>query len=371
MENASKALVMAAEVLIGIMIISLGVYLFATYSKTSKEIYDKQYEQQIIQFNTKYTNYIDKENLNIYDIRTIASYAKHDNESLSELDRNSEEQRVSVRFYGNSTDLADETDEAWDNRVKTDLNRIQGNNTELPKYECKICKDTGYITKNSQTEMCPCLKQKLFDMEYNKSNIYNLKNQNFENFALNLYSDDINPEKYKSKISPRENIILIKGICLSFIENFDDPNEKNLLFTGNTGLGKTFLSSCIANELIKKGKTILYQTAPVMLDTVIDYRFNKQNCSPDIYYNILNADLLIIDDLGTEAMNNIKFTELFNIINTRLLNQNKTTKTIISTNLSLQNLFSNYDERIVSRIVGNYNICYFFGDDIRFKKKKK
>ena len=241
----------------------------------------------------------------------------------------------------------------------------------LPKYECKICKDTGYITKNSQTEMCPCLKQKLFDMEYNKSNIYNLKNQNFENFALNLYSDDINPEKYKSKISPRENIILIKGICLSFIENFDDPNEKNLLFTGNTGLGKTFLSSCIANELIKKGKTILYQTAPVMLDTVIDYRFNKQNCSPDIYYNILNADLLIIDDLGTEAMNNIKFTELFNIINTRLLNQNKTTKTIISTNLSLQNLFSNYDERIVSRIVGNYNICYFFGDDIRFKKKNK
>lgn len=241
----------------------------------------------------------------------------------------------------------------------------------LPKYECKICKDTGYITKNSQTEMCPCLKQKLFDMEYNKSNIYNLKNQNFENFALNLYSNDINPEKYKSKISPRENIILIKGICLSFIENFDDPNEKNLLFTGNTGLGKTFLSSCIANELIKKGKTILYQTAPVMLDTVIDYRFNKQNCSPDIYYNILNADLLIIDDLGTEAMNNIKFTELFNIINTRLLNQNKTTKTIISTNLSLQNLFSNYDERIVSRIVGNYNICYFFGDDIRFKKKNK
>ena len=69
-------------------------------------------------------------------------------------------------------------------------------------------------------------------------------------------------------------------------------------------------------------------------------------------------------------MNNIKFTELFNIINTRLLNQNKITKTIISTNLSLQNLFNNYDERIVSRIVGNYSICYFFGDDIRFKKKK-
>lgn len=240
----------------------------------------------------------------------------------------------------------------------------------LPKYECSTCKDTGYVTKNNQTEMCSCLKQKLFDLEYNKSNIYNLKNQNFDNFNLNLYSDDTNPEKYNSKVSPRKNISIIKDICLKFIENFDNPTEKNLLFTGNTGLGKTFLSSCIANELIKKGKTVLYQTSPVMLDTIIDYRFNKQNSSPDIYHNILNADLLIIDDLGTEAMNNIKFTELFNIINTRLLNQNKVTKTIISTNLSLQNLFNNYDERIVSRIVGNYNICYFFGDDIRFNKKR-
>ena len=89
----------------------------------------------------------------------------------------------------------------------------------------------------------------------------------------------------------------------------------------------------------------------------------------DIYKHILNVDLLIIDDLGTECINNMKFTELFNIINTRLLNQNKITKTIISTNLSLKNLYSNYDERIVSRIIGNYDICYFFGDDIRFKKK--
>ena len=90
----------------------------------------------------------------------------------------------------------------------------------------------------------------------------------------------------------------------------------------------------------------------------------------NIYENILNVDLLIIDDLGTEGKNGIKLTELFNILNTRLLN-NKSTKTIISTNLSLQNLFNNYDERIVSRIVGNYNICYFFGDDIRFRTKAK
>src|SRR5699024_6365807 len=122
-------------------------------------------------------------------------------------------------------------------------------------------------------------------------------------------------------LSPRDNIKNIKKIALSFINNFDNSNEKNLLFTGNTGLGKTFLSNCIANELLKKGKTVLYQTASVMLDSIIDYRFNK-NSSIDMYENILTVDLLIIDDLGTECMNSMKFSELFNIINTRLLNQN-------------------------------------------------
>lgn len=134
------------------------------------------------------------------------------------------------------------------------------------------------------------------------------------------------------------------------------------------GFGKSFLSDCIACELLKKGKTVLYQTAPVMLDTIIDYRFNKNNADL-IYDNILNVDLLIIDDLGTESMNSMKFTELFNVINTRLLNQNNhITKTIISTNLNLQDLRSKYDERIFSRFVGCYNICRFFGDDIRYKK---
>lgn len=261
------------------------------------------------------------------------------------------------------------------NNLKEEKNKIlkalgKDENYLKPIYECKICNDTGYVTENFSSTMCNCLKQKLFDIEYNKSNIFNLKNQTFDNFLSTLYSGNVDEKQYNSKISPRENIELIKKLSLSFIDNFDNPDEKNLLFTGNTGLGKTFLSSCIANELLKKGKTVLYQTAPIMLDTIIDYRFGKQNVSKDIYDNILNVDLLIIDDLGTECMNSMKFSELFNIINTRLLNSNnKVTKTIISTNLSLENLFSAYDERIVSRFIGNYNICYFFGDDIRFKKR--
>lgn len=237
----------------------------------------------------------------------------------------------------------------------------------LPNYSCKICNDTGYIQDNYNSTMCNCLKQEIYNIEYNKSNIANLETQNFDNFSLEKYSDKVDKEKYNSEISPRENISLIKDICLKFIDNFDDPKEKNLLFTGNTGLGKTFLSSCIAKEMIQKDKTVLYQTAPIMLDTIIDYKFNKNTSSDLTYKNLLDVDLLIIDDLGTESLNNVKFTELFNIINTRLLNQNnKCLKTIISTNLSLPILNKTYGERIISRLIGDYNICRFFGEDIRF-----
>lgn len=240
-----------------------------------------------------------------------------------------------------------------------------------PNYDCKICKDSGYINdKNYKSILCNCIKQKLYDIQYNKSNISSLNTENFDNFNYDLYSNEINPEKYKSNISPRENMHQIVSFAKRFIDKFDDSNEKNLLFTGNTGLGKTFLSNCIAKELLDNHKTVLYQTAPIMLDSIIDFRFGKSN-SQNFYNEILNANLLIIDDLGTESLNSLKFTELFNIINTRLLNQNnQITKTIISTNLSLEALFNTYDERIVSRLVGNYNICRFFGDDIRFIKNK-
>jgi len=235
-----------------------------------------------------------------------------------------------------------------------------------PDYSCKLCEDTGYLVDNNTT-MCTCLKQKLLDVQYNKSNISSLEHENFNNFNINLFSNEIDEKKYNSNISPKENLEKIKDIAQNFIENFDEPQEKNLLFTGNTGLGKTFLTNCIANELLKQGKTVLYQTAPVMLDSILDYRFGKNN---EFNYNdLLNVDLLIIDDLGTESSNNMKFSELFNILNTRLLNQNNhVTKTIISTNLSLNHLFKTYDERIFSRLVGYYNICRFFGEDLRYKK---
>ena len=127
--------------------------------------------------------------------------------------------------------------------------------------------------------------------------------------------------------------------------------------------GKTFMSNCIAQELLSTGKTVLYQTAPILLENIIDYKMSKQkNLLDNVYQSILNVDLLIIDDLGTESLNSMKLSELFTILNTRILNLNqKVTKTIISTNLNMKDIFTSYEERIGSRIAGYYDIYYFVG----------
>ena len=132
------------------------------------------------------------------------------------------------------------------------------------------------------------------------------------------------------------------------------------------------MSNCIAKKILELGKTVLYQTAPILLDSIIDYKMSKQKSfSNNIYESVLDVDLLIIDDLGTESLNSMKLSELFTILNTRILNlNNKAKKTIISTNLNINDIFENYEERIGSRIAGYYDIYYFFGEDIRFTLKK-
>ncbi len=106
-----------------------------------------------------------------------------------------------------------------------------------PKYDCSFCQDTGYLSKdNYKTEMCSCLKQKLLDASFHKSNMANLDKENFDTFNENLFSNEIDVAKYRFNISPRENMKNIKQKCLEFVKNFDNPDAKNLLFTGNTGL---------------------------------------------------------------------------------------------------------------------------------------
>lgn len=128
MENASKALLMAAEVLIAMMIVSLGVYVFYTYSQTSREIHDKKAEQQLVEFNAKYTKYVDQTTLTIYDVRTIANYAKKDNENLVDSEK------IEVMFEGNN--VVNKTETEWDAQIQSQVVAISNGNTELRKYKC-------------------------------------------------------------------------------------------------------------------------------------------------------------------------------------------------------------------------------------------
>lgn len=263
--------------------------------------------------------------------------------------------------------LKSDIDKLKDERKKIFKNLGIPENYLSIKYDCKLCKDTGYIINGSKTIMCNCLKQKIYNIEYNQKNINDISNQTFDNFNDKLYSNSINESLYHSKFSPRENISIIKKASMNFVNGFNDSSMKNLIFTGPTGLGKTFISNCIINELLKKGKTILYQTAPVMLDNLISDLFSKPENQIGLSKSLLSVDLLVIDDLGTESLNSMKFTELYKIINTRLLNTK--TKTIISTNLDLKSLLNTYDERLVSRFIGFYDIYNFYGEDIRLKKQ--
>ena len=122
------------------------------------------------------------------------------------------------------------------------LKKLNINTSYLkPFYECNLCNDTGYVTNKDNTrEMCHCLKQKLLNISFNKSNIYNLDKENFNTFDETIFSDDVDISKYKFNISPRSNIKNIKQKCINFVNDFDNPQTKNLFFTGGTGLRKIF-----------------------------------------------------------------------------------------------------------------------------------
>ncbi|MGL4801274.1 MAG: ATP-binding protein [Peptostreptococcaceae bacterium] len=232
------------------------------------------------------------------------------------------------------------------------------------QYTCNICNDKGFLSNGNK---CNCLKQEIINEAYKMSNMSRvLESQNFANIDTSIFSD----ERFgDSNISPRQNILQIVSICESFVLNFDKDNDENLLFYGDTGLGKTFMCNCIAKSLLDKGHLVIYQTAFKMFEIIEDYKFknNDNHISKDNYENIFDCDLLIIDDLGTELTNSFTNSELFNILNTRLLAGKKT---IISTNLSPMQLGDNYTQRIFSRIFDRFKMVKFIGNDLRWENKK-
>lgn len=228
-------------------------------------------------------------------------------------------------------------------------------------HKCMKCKDTGFVNH----ERCICMKRRLIHKYYEISNLNNvLQKENFDTFDLDYYDDAINP---RLGMSPRANMRRIYLICSNFTKNFDS-NFSNLMLYGNTALGKTFLCNCIAKELLDIGKNVIYLTAPQLFKRLEELRFNRKENEDNFDYldNILEADLLIIDDLGTEFLTSMTATELFNIINTRMLDRKQV---IISTNMSPSDFESRYSDRVTSRIIGNYILLHLVGDDIRLKKR--
>lgn len=228
-------------------------------------------------------------------------------------------------------------------------------------YKCADCQDSGYI----DNKKCHCFKRAEIEILYRQSNLQGILDiENFDTFDLECFDDTVN-EAVSSK-SPRENMRNVLAICHNFTDNFgkEDSKYHNLFFVGETGVGKTFLTNCIAKELLEKSISVIYLSANSFFDVLGDAQFGRSMDAKNKTALILDCDLLIIDDLGTELSNAFTNSELFNIINDRLLHKKST---IISTNLNFSELMNKYSERITSRLKYDYTFIKVFGDDLRHK----
>ncbi len=229
-----------------------------------------------------------------------------------------------------------------------------------PIYECPDCKDTGYVG----SQKCHCLQKAIIDLLYTQSNLKNiLQEENFDSFSFKYYSDNhVDPVTGRSALANIRNAYFAAH---DFVDTFT-KDFRNLFLYGDTGVGKTFLTNCIAKELIDRSFSVIYFTAFELFDTLAKSRFEKDSAAEMMNEHIYDCDLLIIDDLGTELTNSFTVSQLFLCINERLLRRRST---IISTNLSLESLVDIYSERTFSRITSNYTMIKITGDDIRIKKK--
>lgn len=228
-----------------------------------------------------------------------------------------------------------------------------------PVYTCPACKDTGYIG----SRRCACFGRYVADILWDQSNLQDiLATANFESFRLDYYSDSGSD---RQMISPRQNIRDVLGKCRVFLEQFDKYPGQNLFIHGHAGVGKTFLSGCIAGELLKREKSVVYLTAYQFFHHLEEYTFHREEADTDKLSWLPGCDLLIIDDLGTELNNAFINSRLFLCINERIL---KKKSTIINTNLSLEQISRTYTERVSSRIIESYQLLHIYGEDIRIKK---
>lgn len=224
------------------------------------------------------------------------------------------------------------------------------------KYDCDICNDTGYISGR----ICECIKTyaaKIMTEELSKE--MPLNDCKFENFDLKYYSD----KNDSGNKNPRRRMTAILKLCREYVINFNPKTSQNLLFIGKTGLGKTHLTLAIIAGVIEKGYLAIYGTCENLFSMIENEKFSGEG--KGTYEAMLNCDLLVIDDLGTEMTTSFTKSVLYNLVNTRILSHKPT---IINTNLSMKEIQDKYSERIASRFIGNYDWQEFLGIDIRQQK---
>ena len=228
------------------------------------------------------------------------------------------------------------------------------------QYDCPECQDTGYI----DGQKCQCFKKAAVNLLYTQSNLQKiLEKENFAHFSFDYYSDTI--INGATGLTARETAVDAVRKARMFVNTFDTTFQ-NLFIYGSTGVGKTFLSNCIAKELIEQAHCVIYFSAFDLFDTLAKNTFQRDSEKESAPEDILTCDLLIIDDLGTELTNTFVVSALFQCINERIMRRKST---IISTNLSLGQFRDIYSERILSRITSNYNMIKLFGEDIRIQKR--
>ena len=226
---------------------------------------------------------------------------------------------------------------------------LPGNYIE-PHYTCVKCSDSGYI----DGRMCSCMKQELRAEAYRELNASSpLALCSFEQFSTEYY-----PEAYREKMER------VFHNCIEYAELFS-PRSPNLIFMGGTGLGKTHLSLAIAGGVIKKGYGVVYGSVNNIINRLEQEHFGRSD-DADTRQSLIECDLLILDDLGTEFRTSFSIAEIYNIVNTR---QMTSRPTIISTNLTMEQLGAAYTDRFASRIMADYKRVLFQGEDIRQKKR--
>lgn len=228
-----------------------------------------------------------------------------------------------------------------------------------PLYDCPDCKDTGMINGKK----CHCFERAIVsDLLYGQSGLSKvLEDDCFSNFDLSYYRDDMVDEN--TNLTPAANMKKVLDICMDFTRNFDTHYD-NLIFYGRTGVGKTFLSHCIAKELLDTSHTVVYLTSLQLFDILEKHKFDKNEYGSQLLVQlpyIMNCELLIVDDLGTELTNSFTSSSLYYLMESRDAAKHST---IFSTNLSFDELRQRYSERIFSRFM-NYTFLKILGDDIR------